>query len=284
MAKDIVKETMKEMLTIADEASKGVNAEDIAVDPLGQEDVKDEKIVEEKKQDEPIVDEVEVEDDDGQDDGQDDDAEFNVSDEVVESAIKAGMSYSDILKLNDEDMISRMANLSINKTVDKKEDAPKADEPMDLSFLDIEDIFEMEDPAAVFTGLKGIISGLADQISTLKTQRQQDVLIDGTSEMMSKLKPEQQVKVREKMDVLSKGYSQSGVKASASDIFNEASKLALGDTLSKDAINKLTNRSKKTIQRVPGKKGIKVKRALTEEEAHESVLAKMEKKMDGFAK
>ena len=280
MAKDIVKEMQKEVKDIATEASKGEVVEDIMAEP---------KIEEEKKVDEPEVVEEEQEEENKEVEAQDDDSEFRVSDDVVESAIRAGMSYSDILQLNDEELIGRMIGVSAKKDGETKDDetkndTPESDEPMDLSFLDIDDIFELEDPAAVFTGIKETISGLADQISALKNQRQQDVLIDGTSELMSKLKPEQRDKVREKMEVLSKGYRQSGVNVSSSDIFDEASKLALGGTLSKDAINKLTRRSKKTIQRVPGKSGTKVKRALTEEEAHDKVLEKMEKQMDAWSK
>ena len=268
MAKDIVKEMQKEVKDIATEASKGEVVEDIMAEPEIKEEVVEEQEEEENEK---------VEEDDN-------DSEFMVSDDVVESAIRAGMSYSDILQLNDEELIGRMIGVSAKKDDETKNDAPESDEPMDLSFLDIDDIFELEDPAAVFTGIKETISGLADQISALKNQRQQDVLIDGTSELMSKLKPDQRDKVREKMEVLSKGYRQSGVNVSSSDIFDEASKLALGSTLSKDAINKLTSRSKKTIQRVPGKSGTKVKRALTEEEAHDKVLEKMEKQMDAWSK
>jgi len=275
MAKDIVKEMQKEVKDIATEASKGEVVEDIMAEP---------KIEEEKKVDEPEVVEEEQEEENKEVEAQDDDSEFRVSDDVVESAIRAGMSYSDILQLNDEELIGRMIGVSTKKDDETKNDTPESDEPMDLSFLDIDDIFELDDPAAVFTGIKETISGLADQISALKNQRQQDVLIDGTSELMSKLKPDQRDKVREKMEVLSKGYRQSGVNVSSSDIFDEASKLALGSTLSKDAINKLTSRSKKTIQRVPGKSGTKVKRALTEEEAHDKVLEKMEKQMDAWSK
>jgi len=280
MAKDIVKEMQKELKDIATEASKGEVVEDIMAEPKIEEEK--EEVVEEKKVDEPEV--IEEQEENEKVEGQDDDPEFMVSDDVVESAIRAGMSYSDILQLNDEELIGRMIGVSTKKNDETKNDTPESDEPMDLSFLDIDDIFELEDPAAVFTGIKETISVLADQISALKNQRQQDVLIDGTSELMSKLKPEQRDKVREKMEVLSKGYRQSGVNVSSSDIFDEASKLALGGTLSKDAINKLTSRSKKTIQRVPGKSGTKVKRALTEEEAHDKVLEKMEKQMDAWSK
>ena len=280
MAKDIVKEMQKELKDIATEASKGEVVEDIMAEPKIEEEK--EEVVEEKKVDEPEV--IEEQEENEKVEGQDDDPEFMVSDDVVESAIRAGMSYSDILQLNDEELIGRMIGVSTKKDDETKNDTPESDEPMDLSFLDIDDIFELEDPAAVFTGIKETISVLADQISALKNQRQQDVLIDGTSELMSKLKPEQRDKVREKMEVLSKGYRQSGVNVSSSDIFDEASKLALGGTLSKDAINKLTSRSKKTIQRVPGKSGTKVKRALTEDEARDKVLEKMEKQMDAWSK
>ena len=91
MAKDIVKEMQKEVKDIATEASKGEVVEDIMAEP---------KIEEEKKVDEPeVVEEQEEKNEEVE--AQDDDSEFRVSDDVVESAIRAGISYSDILQLND---------------------------------------------------------------------------------------------------------------------------------------------------------------------------------------
>jgi len=276
MAKDIVKEIQKEVREIAETVDEDNEFDEFvseSVEPI----VKEEKVADVKEE----ITETDKEEDVPETDTDD---EFNVSDDVVESAIKAGMSYSDVLKLNDEELIGRMIGVAASKDGGKKTEATEEEVPSDLSFLDIEDIFEVEDPSAVFKSIKETFLGLRDEISALKTQRQKDVLIDGTSEMMSKLKPDEQEKVREKMEVLSQGYRQRGINTNPSDIFEEATKLALGDTLSKDAINKLTSRSKKTIQRVPGKKGVKVRRALTEEEAHDKVLAKMEKKMDGWSK
>jgi hypothetical protein len=179
----------------------------------------------------------------------DKDGDKAVTDDLIERAVKAGLSLKDAQSMTDPELLTRVVERieSIKKAADeklpageKKEDAQDDDasDPLDgIPDLDPEEYDEKI--VAGFKAMKDIIKLQRQELSAMKTRSGGDG--DAITKQLQKLGQDyadaapagsgERAELEKKLRVLKAGYKAAGEEIAENDLFAEAAKMVLGDVV-----------------------------------------------------
>jgi len=179
----------------------------------------------------------------------DEDGDKAVTDDLIERAVKAGLSLKDAQSMTDPELLTRVVERieSIKKAADeklpageKKEDAQDDDasDPLDgIPDLDPEEYDEKI--VAGFKAMKDIIKLQRQELSAMKTRSGGDG--DAITKQLQKLGQDyadaapagsgERAELEKKLRVLKAGYKAAGEEIAENDLFAEAAKMVLGDVV-----------------------------------------------------
>ena len=179
----------------------------------------------------------------------DKDGDKAVTDDLIERAVKAGLSLKDAQSMTDPELLTRVVERieSTQKAADeklpageKKEDAQDDDasDPLDgIPDLDPEEYDEKI--VAGFKAMKDIIKLQRQELSAMKTRSGGDG--DAITKQLQKLGQDyadaapagsgERAELEKKLRVLKAGYKAAGEEIAENDLFAEAAKMVLGDVV-----------------------------------------------------
>jgi hypothetical protein len=179
----------------------------------------------------------------------DKDGDKAVTDDLIERAVKAGLSLKDAQSITDPELLTRVVERieSTQKAADeklpageKKEDAQDDDasDPLDgIPDLDPEEYDEKI--VAGFKAMKDIIKLQRQELSAMKTRSGGDG--DAITKQLQKLGQDyadaapagsgERAELEKKLRVLKAGYKAAGEEIAENDLFAEAAKMVLGDVV-----------------------------------------------------
>lgn len=179
----------------------------------------------------------------------DEDGDKAVTDDLIERAVKAGLSLKDAQSITDPELLTRVVERieSTKKAADeklpageKKEDAQDDDasDPLDgIPDLDPEEYDEKI--VAGFKAMKDIIKLQRQELSAMKTRSGGDG--DAITKQLQKLGQDyadaapagsgERAELEKKLRVLKAGYKAAGEEIAENDLFAEAAKMVLGDVV-----------------------------------------------------
>ena len=179
----------------------------------------------------------------------DKDGDKAVTDDLIERAVKAGLSLKDAQSITDPELLTRVVERieSTKKAADeklpageKKEDAQDDDasDPLDgIPDLDPEEYDEKI--VAGFKAMKDIIKLQRQELSAMKTRSGGDG--DAITKQLQKLGQDyadaapagsgERAELEKKLRVLKAGYKAAGEEIAENDLFAEAAKMVLGDVV-----------------------------------------------------
>ena len=179
----------------------------------------------------------------------DEDGDKAVTDDLIERAVKAGLSLKDAQSMTDPELLTRVVERieSTQKAADeklpageKKEDAQDDDasDPLDgIPDLDPEEYDEKI--VAGFKAMKDIIKLQRQELSAMKTRSGGDG--DAITKQLQKLGQDyadaapagsgERAELEKKLRVLKAGYKAAGEEIAENDLFAEAAKMVLGDVV-----------------------------------------------------
>ncbi len=179
----------------------------------------------------------------------DEDGDKAVTDDLIERAVKAGLSLKDAQSITDPELLTRVVERieSTKKAADeklpageKKEDAQDDDasDPLDgIPDLDPEEYDEKI--VAGFKAMKDIIKLQRQELSAMKTRSGGDG--DAITKQLQKLGQGyadaapagsgERAELEKKLRVLKAGYKAAGEEIAENDLFAEAAKMVLGDVV-----------------------------------------------------
>lgn len=179
----------------------------------------------------------------------DKDGDKAVTDDLIERAVKAGLSLKDAQSITDPELLTRVVERieSTKKAADeklpageKKEDAQDDDasDPLDgIPDLDPEEYDEKI--VAGFKAMKDIIKLQRQELSAMKTRSVGDG--DAITKQLQKLGQDyadaapagsgERAELEKKLRVLKAGYKAAGEEIAENDLFAEAAKMVLGDVV-----------------------------------------------------
>lgn len=179
----------------------------------------------------------------------DEDGDKAVTDDLIERAVKAGLSLKDAQSMTDPELLTRVVERieSIKKAADeklpageKKDDAQDDDasDPLDgIPDLDPEEYDEKI--VAGFKAMKDIIKLQRQELSAMKTRSGGDG--DAITKQLQKLGQDyadaapagsgERAELEKKLRVLKAGYKAAGEEIAENDLFAEAAKMVLGDVV-----------------------------------------------------
>lgn len=179
----------------------------------------------------------------------DKDGDKAVTDDLIERAVKAGLSLKDAQSMTDPELLTRVVERieSTQKPADekppageKKDDAQDDDasDPLDgIPDLDPEEYDEKI--VAGFKAMKDIIKLQRQELSAMKTRSGGDG--DAITKQLQKLGQDyadaapagsgERAELEKKLRVLKAGYKAAGEEIAENDLFAEAAKMVLGDVV-----------------------------------------------------
>ncbi len=189
-----------------------------------------------------------------------------IDDDLLESAVKAGLSMKNARKFPDAESLREAIGLLSGNT-DTPAAAESTEEPaseVDNALADIPDLDPEEyDDAIVkgFSALKKLVQSQSKEIQSLKdgktqTWAEQQINTLGDVAKTVRDNPDKKSALLKKFDILKSGYKAAGESATEEAIFQEAASMVLGDDMRKqtekakaDAARK---RNKAKINRASG--------------------------------
>ena len=202
--------------------------------------------------------------------------EAEITDELLERAVKAGMSMRNARKFPDaealEEAIGLLSGVSSEgeKEEVEEEETVSAESEIDQLLAQVQINPEEYDDDLVksFDTMKGLISKLAKQNQELLTQANAsgfDANLAGLDETASKIvrdNPDKKQLLKRKFDALQAGYKATGEKLSDAEVLKEAVQMALSADIAKAKTDtKAKQAEKRQSQRIVRPSGKKVEQA-----------------------
>lgn len=209
-------------------------------------------------------------------DGDDPSAEPEpISDDLLERAVKAGMSMRQARKFPDHEALEEAITLISNFGKVDGDDAVEPAKPKEEAKAPESDIDKLLsdisiDPKEYDSDLIKSVNALKDVVRTLHKQNQElmtqgsakgfDAQLSSLDESVAKAvreSPDKLASLRKKFDVLKAGYKAAGDTVQDSDVFGEAAKMVLADDItnakSSSKSSQAQKRSQQLISRPSGK-------------------------------
>jgi hypothetical protein len=209
-----------------------------------------------------------------------------ISDDLLERAVKAGMSMRQARKFPDHEALEEAITLISGKVngddaaepAKPKEEAQAPESDIDKLLSDIS-----IDPKEYDSDLIKSVNALKDVVRTLHKQNQElmtqgsakgfDAHLSSLDETVAKAvreSPDKLASLRKKFDVLKAGYKAAGDTVQDSDVFGEAAKMVLADDITKAKSSSKSSQAQKRSQQLisrPSGKSIQPAKSADDEAA-----------------
>jgi hypothetical protein len=211
-----------------------------------------------------------------------------ISDDLLERAVKAGMSMRQARKFPDHEALEEAITLISNSGKVNGDDAEGTAKPKEEAQAPESDIDKLLndiniDPKEYDSDLTRSVNALKDVVRTLHKQNQElmnqgsakgfDAHLSSLDEAVAKAvreSPDKLASLRKKFDVLKAGYKAAGDTVQDSDVFGEAAKMVLADDISKAKSSSKSSQAQKRSQQLisrPSGKSIQPAKSADDEAA-----------------
>ena len=186
----------------------------------------------------------EADEEDEEDEPGGDDPTDEIDDDLLENAVKAGMSMKNARKFPDAESLREAIGLLTPKTSEAStEEAKEPVSEIDSVLSDIPDLDPEEYDESIvngFSALKKLIESQSKEIQSLKdgktgTWIEQQINTLGDVAKTVRDDPNKKSALLKKFDILKGGYKAAGESATEEAIFQEAASMVLGDDMKKEA-------------------------------------------------
>ena len=207
----------------------------------------------------------EADEEDEEDEPGGDDPTDEIDDDLLENAVKAGMSMKNARKFPDAESLREAIGLLTPKTSEAStEEAKEPVSEIDSVLSDIPDLDPEEYDESIvngFSALKKLIESQSKEIQSLKdgktgTWIEHQINTLGDVAKTVRDDPNKKSALLKKFDILKGGYKAAGESATEEAIFQEAASMVLGDDMKKEKDKAKTKaarqREKSRISRASG--------------------------------
>jgi len=167
--------------------------------------------------------------------------EPEVSDELFERAIRAGLSRKHVEKIQDAEALEEIVTgMEARGSTEQQEEPTGEEDPGDINLDDIPDLdpeLYDEDVVKTVSGLKNVAKQLQSKLKALegsKSESWMDTQIKGLGDGVAKTleeSPEKRTALEEQINILRSGYKAAGKTISDEEVFSQASDIVLKDVV-----------------------------------------------------